>query len=259
MLRVDDYPEISELVVGTVQNVKNYGAFITLDEYNNKEGFIHVAEVTGGWVKYIRDYIKEGQKVVCKVLKVDRSKGHIDLSLKRVNEHQKREKIQMWKNEQKAQKLLEIAANKINKNINECYEEFGFALIEKYGTLYNIFELCTIKPTILKEDGFKGDWIDVLKEVAINNISPPYVNIVGYIDMTCPLPDGINHIKNALMEAKKTDDVNLVVQYVGAPKYRLGVKATDYKTAESELKKASERAIDYIQNHGGSGKFYKED
>src|SRR5207249_3402763 len=82
---------------------KNFGAFVTLDEYENKEGFIHIAEVSSGWIKYIRDYVREGQKVVCKVLKVDTEKGHIDLSLKAVNEHQRREKIQEWKNEQKAE------------------------------------------------------------------------------------------------------------------------------------------------------------
>jgi len=101
-----DWPDEGELVVCTVSNVKNFGAFVTLDEYESKEGFIHIAEVSSGWIKYIRDYVREGQKVVCKVLKVDKEKGHIDLSLKAVNEHQRREKIQEWKNEQKAENLL---------------------------------------------------------------------------------------------------------------------------------------------------------
>ena len=102
MLKADDFPEEGELIIGTVQTVKNYGAFVILDEYENKEGFIHITEVATGWIKYIRDYIRERQKVVCKVLRVDKSKGHVDLSLKQVNEHQRREKIQDWKNEQKA-------------------------------------------------------------------------------------------------------------------------------------------------------------
>lgn len=94
MARARDFPENGELVVCTVTRVKNFGAFVTLDEYDQKEGFIHVRDVTTGWVKYIRDYVREGQKVVCKVLGVDSQKGHIDLSLKSVNDHQKRERIQ---------------------------------------------------------------------------------------------------------------------------------------------------------------------
>src|SRR2546430_7876989 len=65
-----DWPDEGDLVVCTVANVKNFGASVTLDEYENKEGFIHIAEVSSGWIKYIRDYVRESQKVVCKVLKV---------------------------------------------------------------------------------------------------------------------------------------------------------------------------------------------
>ena len=122
--RTSEFPEESELVVCTVQSVKNFGAFVSLDEYDNKEGFIHIRDVATGWVKYIRDYVREGQKIVCKVLGVDSSKGHIDLSLKSVNEHQKREKIQQWKNENKADKLLEIVAERLGKTKDFCYETF---------------------------------------------------------------------------------------------------------------------------------------
>src|SRR2546427_2905452 len=167
MPRGMDFPEPGELVVCTVSDVKNFGAFVWLDEYPTdkgraklalksknpdkadgikfepgdfREGFIHITEVAPGWIKYIRDYVREGQKAVCKVLKVDESKGHIDLSLKAVNEHQKREKIQEFKNEQKADKLLEFVAEKLGKTVDECWEEFGYALVDKFGSLYAAFE-----------------------------------------------------------------------------------------------------------------------
>src|SRR4030065_1291132 len=98
-----EWPGGGELVVCSVSNVKNFGAFVALDEYEGKEGFIHIAEVSSGWIKYIRDYVREGQKVVCKVLRVDPSKGQVDLSLKAVNGHQRRAKIQAGKNEQKGE------------------------------------------------------------------------------------------------------------------------------------------------------------
>ena len=139
MSRVRGFPENGELVVCTVKNVKNFGAFVTLDEYDDKEGFVHVRDVATGWVKYIRDFIREGQKIVCKVLGVDSSKGHIDLSLKSVNEHQKREKIQQWKNEKKAEKLVEIVAERMNISVDEAYDMFGNELLEVSETLYGAF------------------------------------------------------------------------------------------------------------------------
>ena len=102
------FPEEGDLVVCTVKSVRNFGAFVELEEYPDKEGFIHVAEIATGWVKRMSDYVREGQRIVCKVMKIEKAKGHIDLSLKKVNAHQKREKIQDWKNEQKAVKLIEI-------------------------------------------------------------------------------------------------------------------------------------------------------
>lgn len=258
MQRAEEFPEEGELIIGTVQTVKNYGAFVILDEYENKEGFIHITEVATGWIKYIRDYIRERQKVVCKVLRVERSKGHVDLSLKQVNEHQRREKIQDWKNEQKARKLLEIAAEKLNKSIEACYEDFAHDLVEKFGGLYRAFEDCAINPNVLKEEGFSGDWVEAITSVAVDNIAPPFVKVSGYLDITCPTPDGIVKIKNALIEAERSEKSDLIVQYVGAPKYRIKVNAPDYKTAEEELKKAGERAVEYIKAHNGSGKYYRE-
>jgi translation initiation factor 2 subunit 1 len=259
MIRLHDYPEEGELVVCSVRVVKNFGAFVTLDEYGDKEGFIHIAEVTTGWVKYIRDYVREGQKIVCKVLRVNPHKGHIDLSLRLVNEHQRREKIQEWKNEQKAEKLFEIVVTKYNNDLEASYKEFGLDLMDRYGSLYAAFEQCAINPNILDEESYTGEWTEHFTQIAIENIVPPFVNIKGYLEITCPLPDGVNHIKKSLEAIEKENDVIIKVQYVGAPKYRVLVQAPDYKIAEEELKNAVEQAIESIEKCSGFGSFSRRE
>ena len=253
-----EFPEEGELVVSTVQNVKNFGAFVSLDEYEGKEGFIHIAEVATGWIKYIRDYVREGQKVVCKVLRVDSAKGHIDLSLKQVNEHQKREKIQQWKNEQKAFKLLELVAERIGKDLGEFQEEHVGDLIEKFGSLYGAFEEAVFDEGAMKEEGFKGDWIKDFIEVAKENIQPPEVSIDGFFDITCPLPDGIVRIRKSLTDAEKSKKADVSIQYVGAPRYRLVVKAPDYKTAEEEMEKTVQKVVQGLTSAGGEAKFRRK-
>jgi translation initiation factor 2 subunit 1 len=259
MIKIHDYPEESQLVVCTVRVVKNFGAFVTLDEFDNKEGFIHIAEVTTGWVKYIRDYVREGQKIVCKVQRVNPHKGHIDLSLRLVNEHQRREKIQEWKNEQKAEKLFELVATKVNKDIEEAYKEFGIDLMDKFGALYAAFEQCAINPNVLTENSFSGEWVDHFSKIAIENIVPPFVNIKGTLELTCPLPDGVNHIKKSLVAVEKENDISITVQYVGAPKYRVIVQAPNYKIAEEEMKKAVDKAIKSIESCKGIGTFSRKE
>ncbi|OGS51272.1 MAG: translation initiation factor IF-2 subunit alpha [Euryarchaeota archaeon RBG_16_68_12] len=254
-----EFPDEAELVVCTVQNVKNFGAFTTLDEYEGKEGFIHIAEVSSGWIKYIRDYVREGQKLVCKVLRVDKDKGHIDLSLKAVNEHQKREKIQEWKNEQKAVKLFQIVAERAGKTLDAAWQEFGYDLLDTFGTLYRAFEESVMDEASLPSEGFKGDWVPTFVEVARENIVPPAVTIDGYIEVTDYRPDGAVHIRDAFLKAVKEDKAAVKVQYIGAPRYRLVVRAPDYKTAEEEIQKAAARVLKYIEGKGGSGKFLRKE
>lgn len=281
-----EFPEPGELVVCTVTDVKNFGAFVWLDEYPTdkgrqklairaqnpdhseevkfapgdfREGFIHITEVAPGWIKYIRDYVREGQKAVCKVLKVDEAKGHIDLSLKAVNEHQKREKIQSFKNEQKADKLMEFVAAKHGKSVDDCWEEFGYALVDKFGSMYAAFEAAVVDDRQIEKVGGDAPWVAALLAVARENITPPYVDIDGYVEILCPRPDGAKHIRDALVKVQKTDKVNVKVQYIGAPRYRLLVRANDYKTAEEELQKAALKVIKYIEAHGGEGKFIRKE
>lgn len=258
MAGLPEFPEEAELVVCTVKNVKNFGAFVSLDEYGEKEGFIHIAEVATGWIKYIRDYVREGQKIVCRVLRVDPSKGHIDLSLKQVNEHQKREKIQQWKNEQKAYKLLELVAERSGKDLKEFEQEHVGDLIEKFGTLYGAFEEAVFDEKTMKEEGFTGDWVKTFVDVAKENIQPPFVDIDGFFEISCPLPDGIVHIRDALTMAEKNKKVEVSIQYMGAPRYRLVVTAPDYKTAEEEMDGIVEKVINHFISIGGEAKFSRK-
>ncbi|HEV8361620.1 MAG TPA: translation initiation factor IF-2 subunit alpha [Candidatus Thermoplasmatota archaeon] len=260
MVKKNEYPEDGELVVGTVTDAKGYGAFVKLEEYPGKVGFIHIAELATGWVKYVRDHVRENQKVVCKVTGVDKSKGHVDLSLKRVNEHQRREKIAEWKNEQKAEKLFEMLAKELGKDLKEFYEEAGFRLQEKYGSLYAAFEMGAMDPDQLKQDGFAGPWMKRFLEIAAANVTIPFVTIKGELEVTSNAPNGFEHVQEALLQAEKSEfeDVDVSVQYLGAPRYLLKVKAPDYKIAEEQLKKAVDRVDKVIHKHGGQSVFHRE-
>ena len=255
-MAVKELPEKGELVVCTVEKAKGFGAFVHLEEYPNTEGFIHIKEVAPGWIKNIRNHVKEGQRIVCKVMDIDSSKGYIDLSLKRVNDHQRRETIQQWKNESKADKLLQIVADRLEKDIGMLYEEFGNNLIRQYGALYTAFEQAAYDVETLREDSFSGDWLDVFVEVAQENIVIPFVTITGYVEFSSSDRQGVEIVQKALQKIeKKDDDVIVNVKYVSAPIYRIDVTAPDYKSAEKELRECAEQGIVYINDHGGCGTF----
>ncbi|MDR1820214.1 MAG: translation initiation factor IF-2 subunit alpha [Methanobrevibacter sp.] len=251
-----EWPKEGELIVATVYKVFNYGAFAKLEEYQGKETFIHISEVSAGWVKNIRDYVRENQKIVARVLRVNPKKGHVDGSLKRIREDQRTKKIQQWKIEQKAEKFLELAAKTLDKNLDVAYKEVGYELMEIFGDIYGAFESSAEEgESTLIEEGINEDWAKAIAEIAIKNISPPEVQITGYMDLQTYSPNGVEVIKEAL---KAIESDNIQVQTVGAPRYRITVKSPDYINAEKSLKESTQKAIKLIEKSKGTGEFLRE-
>ena len=116
--RKPEWPEPGDLVIATVQSVTDFGAYAKLDEYN-KRGLLHRSEISSSWIRNIRDFVREGQKLVLKVLRVDTEKQHIDLSLRRVTKREKIEKMMVWKKERKAETLLRTVIEKTKLSEDE--------------------------------------------------------------------------------------------------------------------------------------------
>lgn len=78
--------EEGKVVEGTVSGITNFGAFIQLPE--GKVGLVHISEIADTYVKDIKDYIKEKDKVRVKVLSVEKN-GKINLSIKQAQQAKK--------------------------------------------------------------------------------------------------------------------------------------------------------------------------
>ncbi|MDK2917863.1 MAG: binding domain protein [Candidatus Petromonas sp.] len=71
-----------EIVEGIVSGITKFGAFIKLSD--ERTGLCHISEIADDYVKDINDYLKEGQKLKVKVLKI-KDDNKIELSIKQVN------------------------------------------------------------------------------------------------------------------------------------------------------------------------------
>ena len=260
-MKYSGWPEPGELVVGRVEDIEDFGVFIDLLEYQDRRGLCHIGEVASGWIKNIRDHVSPDQRVVAKVLDVDEGSQQIDLSLKDVNDHQRKEKIQEWKNEQKADNWMEIAFGEDVSD--EEYGEIANALLGEFRSLYDSFEAAAIHGhDALTDVDLDEETLDSIVETARENVSVPYVTVTGYVDLECPASDGVDVVREALQAAEGNgeipDEVELKVTYVGAPEYRIEVQAPDYKTAEAELEASAERAATAITARDGTAEFHRE-
>jgi len=243
--RKEALPSINELCVATVDKVFDLGAYVKLDEYGNLEAYLPWNEVSSKWVKNIREVIREGQKVVVKVIRVDRKKNQVDVSLKRVAEVERRRKLREWKRVNRAEKILEIVAKKLGKSIEEAYSSVWWKLEESYGDVLAAFEDASVMgDSILRSAGVPDEWVSGLMEEIPKHIKPKHVRIDGRLTLTTYEPDGIYRIKELLklLDEEVVDDVRVRIYSEGAPRYRIELVGTDYKVLESKLAELVKKA-----------------
>lgn len=254
-------PEEGELVVATIKTVKQNGAYVDLDEYEGIEGFIFIGEIASGWVKNIRGFVREGQRVICKVMRTRRDGTSLELSLKSVSEERRRDRLQEWKNEQRAQQLLKVLGEKVGWSDDDVAEQ-SLELIEAFGGLYAAFEEAAMQEGALENAGFEGEWLPSFIEIAVENIIPPYVEVRGTLTLSINVNDGVSIIRSALEAAESLsndeEEIDVKCFYDGAPSYRIELKAPDFKVAESMWELATKAVIDHMTTAGGEATAQRE-
>jgi translation initiation factor 2 subunit 1 len=255
-----EWPEAGDLVIATIQSVTDYGAYANLDEYN-KQGLLHISEISSSWIRNIRDFVREGQKAVLKVLRVDVEKRHIDLSLRRVTKREKIEKMMSYKKERKAEALLRSVAEKVRMSPEEIYEKVG-AIVEKEFGLYEGFEKAVKEGTeVLTKIGVPEELANAFTEVGQERIHVSMVKVKGTVEVSCDKPNGVKIIQEAFLNAKKAEksrDAKLRFYVVATPKYAIEVLADNYKHAEEVLQKVAENVVSNVNKAGGHGVFKRE-
>lgn len=123
--------KIGSIVNGKVSGITNFGAFVTID--SGEKGMVHISEVSRSYVDDIKNVLKIGQAVTCKVVSVS-DDGKIALSIKQAqpddneksNQKPKRQKYTpaprvtspgdfIWENEQKKDATFEDMMSKFKR------------------------------------------------------------------------------------------------------------------------------------------------
>jgi len=219
-------PKCGDFVICKITKVNPNSAFAFMEEYGI-EGMIHVSEVANGWVRDIKKYLKEGQIVVARVVRINGN--HISLSIKRVDKNQKRNKLKSYKNEKKAEKMLEIVAKQMRqtKNMGKIKDKIK----DNFGSLYSCFE-SSIKNDELLKNIFDDKWIRVIKEVAKKNIQEREIEFKAKLKLKSYGPNGIEIIKKTLKQS-----AGLNITYLSAPEYLVKFKTKESKKGEREFNK----------------------
>jgi translation initiation factor 2 subunit 1 len=247
--RYEEWPEVGELVMVTIKEIYPNSALVVLDEYPGKKGMIHISEISTRWIRNIRDFVKEGQRWVAKVLSVEPETKHITLSIKRVSPSAKREKQKQWNNEVKAEKWLQMIAKEIGKDPSRIYEDIGFLLQRKFDLMYSAFEIAHKegKDALIKE-GIPKEWAEGIEKIAKQYIREKEVEITRFLEIRCLHGKGVEFIKQAV---SRNIPKNGIVKYISSPRYYISVKGKDYKECEKHIADFVSKVNDELSKNKG--------
>jgi len=254
---IQEMPEQGEIVLATVTKVMDHGAYVTLEEYDNIQGFLHISEIAPGWIRSINRFVKDGEKKVLLVKKVNLKRGDIDLSLKQISKDQKKQKLKEVKKFEKGKTLLQNVKEKA-KLSDEEIEKLEDSIYSKFDSVYDAFiEIGRNGIESVKELKLGKKTAVAIEEIC-SKIKLPSVEIRGIIEITNDKSDGVEIIKKILIDILKKDST-IDITYLGAPKYRLSITSDNFKSAEKLLKPIIAEIQTNIEKKKGSFKFTREE
>lgn len=244
------FPKEGEFVIGRVVDIQQQYIYVDILDYEGlsseeyARGMIHISEISSRWIKNIRNFARVGQRIVVRVLRVDQSKGHVDLSLRRVNSAQKDNRMKEWKYAVKYENLLQFFTEEegISLDLNQAYELVGWPVLEKFDSYQEAIEsLKEYGEELLQELGtLDEEQLKAFKKIIDENVEISTVSIIGKLKLMNTDGDGVDKIKNTLSKAIKVveqpkETRNIKISYIGAPFYRVEVVSKDYLDAENIL------------------------
>ena len=254
-----ELPEVGEIVIATIKKTGDHGAYVSLDEYDDIQGFLHISEIAPGWVRKVTKYVKEGDKKVLLVKKIQANRAEIDLSLKQISKEQRKKKLLDVKRFEKEQGILKNIQDKVKLSSEEV-DDLEEKLLSKYKSVYDaVIDIGTNNINVIDDLEISEKIKKTIDELS-KKIKLPTVEIRGILEMTNNKSDGIEIIRKILLDAiKESQNQKITILYLGAPKYRLSIVAQDFKTAEKTLKPILEKIEKNTSKQNGTFKFSREE
>lgn len=249
MLSEKGMPEPGEIVVCTVREVTSHGVYVNLDQYAGLNGFLHVSEISTGWVRNIERFAKPQQRLVLKVVRANKQRQEIDLSLRQVTNEERRAKVIEWKREERALAIMNAVRSKLSLDDAALATYIG-KLEEGFGTLYAALEAASKKGEKgIASAELPSQVAKAVVEVSTEKIVPPRYEIGALVEVSSRNPNGIDEVKKALVAATGSTSADIKITYAGAPRYRVRVTADDYKQAEKVMDGVLEKIRDGVGKH----------
>merc|ERR1719253_267024 len=200
----NQFPEIDDVVMVQVRSIAEMGAYVRLLEYNNTEGMILLSELTRRRIRSVNKLIRVGKTEVCMVLRVDRVKGYIDLSKRRVSAEDISKCDEKFQRSKAVHSIMRHVSEVQHVEMEALYTQTAWRLYEKFGHAYEPFCAAITDPDSIFNDTLMPGLDNGVRACILDNIAkrltPTAIKIRADIEVTCFHYEGINAIKAALLK-----------------------------------------------------------
>ncbi|MCJ1309520.1 hypothetical protein MMC25_003180 [Agyrium rufum] len=218
----EKYPEIDSFVMVNVKQIAEMGAYVKLLEYDNIDGMILLSELSRRRIRSIQKLIRVGRNEVVVVLRVDKEKGYIDLSKRRVSPEDVVKCEEKFNKGKMVASVMRHVSEKTLVPMEELYQSIGWPLNKKYGNALDAFKMSITNPDVWTDISFPSEGVESeLKSYIGKRLAPQPTKVRADIEVTCFGYEGIDAIKEALAaaEATSTKDTPVKVRLVSPPLY----------------------------------------
>ncbi|RFU74491.1 eukaryotic translation initiation factor 2 subunit alpha [Trichoderma arundinaceum] len=251
----EKYPEIDSFVMVNVKQIAEMGAYVKLLEYDNIDGMILLSELSRRRIRSIQKLIRVGRNEVVVVLRVDKEKGYIDLSKRRVSPEDIVKCEERYNKSKMVHSIMRHVAEKTQTPIESLYESITWPLNRKYGHAIDAFKLSITNPEVWDEIQFPNQVVDdELKLYISKRLTPQPTKVRADVEVTCFGYEGIDAVKAALRtaEAKNTENMQVKVRLVSPPLYVLTSTCLDKAQGITRLEEAIVDIRTSIEAAGGN-------
>ncbi|KAK1999343.1 eukaryotic translation initiation factor 2 alpha subunit [Colletotrichum falcatum] len=249
------YPEIDEFVMVNVKQIAEMGAYVKLLEYDNIDGMILLSELSRRRIRSIQKLIRVGRNEVVVVLRVDKEKGYIDLSKRRVSPEDIIKCEERYNKGKMVHSIMRHVAEKTLTPIEKLYETIAWPLNKKYGHAIDAFKLSITNAEVWNDATFPSEAVsEELKSYIAKRLTPQPTKVRADVEVTCFGYEGIDAVKAALRtaEARNDEQTQVKVRLVSPPLYVLTSTCLDKNLGISRLEEAIVEIRTNIEAAGGS-------
>jgi translation initiation factor 2 subunit 1 len=262
------FPEVDDVVMVQVRSIAEMGAYVSLLEYGGIEGMILLSELSRRRIRSVQKLIKVGRQEPVMVLRVDREKGYIDLSKRRVSPEDVARCEDTFAKSKLVHSVMRHVSETTGADLEELYEQVAWPLYKLYGHAHDAFRQMVTDAEAaavwarLRDEAHGGADPPALTEPvrdgllrnARRRLTPQPIKVRADVEMTCFAYDGVEHIKTAMRaaQAASTPECDVRMKLVAPPLYVLTTQTLDKAAGIAVLTAAVEACRAAVEGAKGS-------